>query len=385
MRTLVPWAALAATLAAAVPRSVGAQAGHLPRPQVHGFGTWSSGWTSANRYISGEPGGDYRSYAFSVNASTELAGRLRAVAQADVERSELSEADVGLDYAFAEWRTSDAVALRAGQVKHPFGLSTEVFDVGTLRPFVALPQAVYGPIGFVAESYRGAGVTGRRELGRWAVEYDAYAGSIDVPTLHPPAVRQTADSSAPPTVVVDRTPSVLATRNGFGGRLSTHTPLAGLRAGVSAYAGTLRGENGRKDSRHRVVGAHGEYASDRWLARAELVTERAFADVRTNGSYVEAAYRVTRHWQGAVQAGRSRSRLGDEELELPGLAPLLTHEEGAVGVNYWVTSGFVVKTSLHEVRGNRLALPARTTRGTVAGSSLAERTRLLLVGTQFTF
>jgi hypothetical protein len=48
------------------------------------------------------------------------------------------------DYGFAEWRFSDALRLHAGRMKHPFGIYSEIFDVGTLRPFYTLSQSVYG-------------------------------------------------------------------------------------------------------------------------------------------------------------------------------------------------------------------------------------------------
>ena len=68
--------------------------------------------------------------------------------------------DVELDYAFAEWFVSDALKIRMGRVKHPFGLYGEIFDVGTLRPFYLLPQSIYGPNGFTAKAYNGVGLTG---------------------------------------------------------------------------------------------------------------------------------------------------------------------------------------------------------------------------------
>lgn len=60
-----------------------------------------------------------------------------------------------------------------GKVNQPFGISTEVFDVGTLRPFQVLPQAFYGPVGLTSESYEGVGLTGSFPLlNSWHLSYD---------------------------------------------------------------------------------------------------------------------------------------------------------------------------------------------------------------------
>ena len=54
----------------------------------------------------------------------------------------LGEEDAEVDYAFAQWAPSAKFQLRAGKVKSPFGLYTEVYDVGTLRTL--LPAAPVG-------------------------------------------------------------------------------------------------------------------------------------------------------------------------------------------------------------------------------------------------
>lgn len=63
--------------------------------------------------------------------------------------------EIKLDFAFGEWAFSDALKFRMGKVKCPFGIYSEVFDVGTIRPFYALPQAIYGAPGIVTKSYFG--------------------------------------------------------------------------------------------------------------------------------------------------------------------------------------------------------------------------------------
>ena len=85
-----------------------------------------------------------------------------------------------LDYAFAGWSFSDALELRIGRVKHPYGIYGEIFDVGTLRPLYQLARSVYGPVGFTARAYNGVGLSGWLDWDSgWALQYDVYYGQIE--------------------------------------------------------------------------------------------------------------------------------------------------------------------------------------------------------------
>ena len=128
---------------------------------VHGFGGWSLGRTSANRYLSGAPKEEDGHTTFSLNVSAELGPKLTVVSQV-FWRSGMGEHESSLDMAFSEWKCSDRAKLRVARAPHPFGLYSQVFDVGTVRPSPELPQSVYGPVGFFAVSYSGFGLVGFR-------------------------------------------------------------------------------------------------------------------------------------------------------------------------------------------------------------------------------
>src|SRR6202171_944996 len=145
--TRVAW--VVGLLASAAPAS--AQEGPT-RTDLHGYGTWSYGRTNANEYLGGSPGGDFRTASFAANITAVMGEHLRVVAQSEFNES-AGALETELDYAFAEWRFSDALRLRVGKARLPFGISTEVHDVGTLRPFLALPQAVYAPGAFSPEAH----------------------------------------------------------------------------------------------------------------------------------------------------------------------------------------------------------------------------------------
>ena len=354
-----------------------------PRVEVRGFSGWAYGRTNDNTYLGGDPRGNYQRGSLAINLAAHPAPNLSIISQAFFKQTE-EGTESELDYAFAEWRASDALRVRMGKIKQPFGIYTEVFDVGTLRPFLSLPQSVYGPLGFVAEGFEGVGVRGERPLGtRWNLSYDAYAGGIRV-----------ADEKHTLRYLTGE-PIELAAEEGeetltelLGSRLVVLTPVQGLKLGASAYTGreamdSEHAEATAESVRHTVVGAHAEFLSNRVWVRSEYV-HHTEGSTTTGGSYLETAYFLTRRWQASARVDKGAAHLGDRDVSA---APsLLKHRDVAVGANLWVTPEFVLKASIHSVEGNRLAGPrASELAATVAAGGLSRRTRLLQVGTQFSF
>jgi hypothetical protein len=323
-------------------------------PAIHVFGGWAYGKTNGNTYLAGTRDGAYDNATLALNVAASPVEQLRLEGQVCVGLDR-GVRETSIDYAFAEWRLSDAARLRAGRLKHPFGIYTEIFDVGTLRPFYSLPQAVYGPVGTLAKAYDGVGISGFRKLGtRWAVTYDVYAGELELPFND-----FEASSSA------DRTS--LDVKRVVGGRAAFETPLDGLSFGASAYRGTISDE---ESTRHRAVGAQVEYLTERLTLRAELTDKRSGADTEHAG-YLESAWHLTPHWQ--IAARRAALREQDN--------PSTTgrHDETVLGVNYWISRKFVLKISGHHVDGMHLVLPD-------AGAGKTNgRTNLLMFGAQFSF
>jgi Phosphate-selective porin O and P len=342
------------------------------RVEVHGFGDWVYGRTNGNLYLAGEEKGNYEDASLGLNVMAIASDRLRIVGQAEwVDGPQGTE--VHLDYSFAEWRISDKLKIRAGKVKQPFGISAEVFDIGTLRPFVELPQAVYGPVGLVGESYKGVGLGGSFDLkGGWNLSYDVYGGGQEVRELLAPEAVAKGEEFAN-EVELEKT------RNMIGGRVVAETPVAGLRIGASAYTGNEIGSN-----RRNALGLQAEYLAGPWLVRSEYVRETVADDLKASGFYLEAAYRIDSRWQVAGQFGR----LTSDVLSVPTpVAPsLLDHKELAASLNFWWSANFVFKLSFHHVVGNRFAGPApEDLAQVVAAGTLKEKTNAVFLAAQFSF
>lgn len=326
--------------------------------EIHGFGGWAYGETDGNRYVVGNEDGEYENAEFSLNITSTPYDELKIVGQLHFEQEIGGDVDVDLDYIFAEWFFSDAAKLRIGRVKLPFGNYGEIFAVGTARPFYFLPQGIYGRNGTTARAYNGVGLSGSsfRPSG-WGVQYDVYGGQIDG------------------EIDTNLTRSRFELNQMIGARVNVHAPIDGLRFGVSAYNGEFFLDfNNTAVSDQTVLGTHLEYLDSKWSVRAEAIDMEIDDQIEVSGYYVEVGYRITSHWQ---LAARYEDWEGEPQFVfVPGT---FEHSDAAFGINYWFKPSFVLRAELHQVEGNRMALPE-----TLAGP-LDDETELILFGGQFSF
>ena len=332
-----------------------------PTVKLHGFGEWAYVRTDGNEFLDGNEEGDYDTIGFGLNASTAIGDKLTITGQLALRTREEDQAEAELDYAFAEWRVSDALRVRVGRSKHPFGIYTEVFDIGTLRPFFHLPLSIYGPSEIAAQSYNGLGMTGLREIGGGSsLEYDAYAGEV---TFDASQRVEAADESE-------------QIRDVLGARLRYMTRVPGLSFGGSAYTGVVEEEEeepGEDDRRRHVnLGVHAEYAMHPLTIRAEVGRHEETEEGETLAYYLEAGYRIGKHLEVAGRFDRfdvTPEDGDDEELE---------HRDLALGLNYWFNPNFVLKASVHRVTGFAVAEPA-------GDDDPDDETTALVLGAQFSF
>lgn len=394
-RRIVLLSASLATLALAS-RGASAQELSLEKLQVHGYGGWSFGRTTDNRntnfYLFAHARGDYFHNEFALNVAAPLSDHLTIVAQPFWHSGHhANQTSSGMDFVFGEWKFADQLRLRVGNVKQPFGIYTEIFDVGTLRPFASAPQSIYGPGGMIGKSYSGMGLTGTLFAERsWALDYDVYGGGLE--TLEEDTPLQVL-AQGTDTVGTGRALNLAGSRtlrDVIGGRLVIRTPIDGLSFGVSSYTGTrpLTKLGQSKDWRRTTSGLHAELVNDAWSLRTEIARERDEANFSATGSYGEAAYRLTSHWQLAATHGRYNTTLQNVPAANIALSPtLLEHEETAGGLNYWFSPNFVVKTSYSHIDGNRFSHPDPTTRlrALATGGKLMTTTDAVLVSGHLSF
>lgn len=355
--------------------------------EIHGFGEWAFGDTDGNSFLAGSKDGKYDNAAFALNVTANPSERLTVVAQMRLDASDNND-DIELDYAFAGWMFNDALQLKVGRVKHPFGIYGEIVDVGTLRPFQLLPQSIYGGNGLTARSYNGAGLTGSTDLGsNWGVDYDLYVGQIEGDFQVPGLLSTVPDLFLEPLVNVG-----FEVADTFGGRLTLTTPVDGLSFGISAYTGkdqlniALEGIL-RVDRTVYLVGA--EYLTERLSLRSEWAHLENETQFESDAWYVEAAVMLNENWQLAGRWDDFDLVLDvDRSILPPFFSQLENHDEVAFGVNYWFSPGFVLRLNYHQIEGNRLAYPGTAEevgRVLFGLDELKNKTDMFLFGAQFSF
>ena len=340
--------------------------------QVHGYGSWSYRRLRNPGYYYNEAtrDGNYTNVSATLNVAAQPTDQLLTVIQANwrlredrtadtillpnpsplappgayaalpigtVTRTPISEID--LDYAFAEWTVNDAFKIRAGQVKLPFGLYTEIWDVGTLRPFLTLPQGIYGNQATVAEAYQGGGITGVFHSGDWSFMYDLYVGQVTFTFDYFPT-----NAYQVPTL-----------SDVFGGRISVFTPVEGLSMGISGYFGLRTSVNFLRGER-ATGGVYVDFTGQQWTIRAEGVMGRTENVGLAGSAYGEIAYKITENIQVAGRFDYYHLDFA-QLLEYNVPTSMGRHRELTGGLNYWFSPNFVIKSSYSFVYGNRFSLP----------------------------
>lgn len=353
---------------------------------IHGFGGWGYGKTDGNKYLIGNKDGSFRNSQFALNITANPYEKLTINTQLYTEAG-LAKDKVELDYAFFEWAFSDALKLRIGKVKCPFGIYSEVFDVGTVRPFYELPQAIYGKKGVTNKSYYGGGITGNIFLNNnWSFQYDLYGGEL----VFQDWINQVVVPIPYDPYLYEYSMEITAfDEDMIGTRLVVHTPLEGLNFGVSYFTGNpkflIDGEVTNefiRPGRFFDWDLHVEYLSDSLSIRSEYLYAGRMheKDLTMEGAYIETAYKFLTNWQIAFQYNTLKLVIPSYELD-----DTEEHDEFAFGLNFWISSDFVLKCSYHIVDGTYFTLPDNLMETVMSGGSLKEKTNLFIFGTQFSF
>ena len=321
---------------------------------IHGYGNWAYGKTDGNAYMNGNDEGNYDELEFSLSVAAEPVERTSIHAQIFIEKNE-EGAEASVDFAFAEYAFDPALKFRIGAVKQPFGIWTEIFDVGTLYPFVNLAQGIYGPAGFVAESYLGLGFAGRLDVGGgWQMQYDLYGGEMESDLSTPWADEGGDEAGEASTDIQDL----------VGGRLNLTSPGQSVTGGISAYTGTEDTETFGEESeshRHTAYGAHLEYFVGPATLRAEYAGQDT-EEYTSSAAYAEASWKLTKHWLVAARYDWAKTKL-EEGADVD--EDLLEHQDIGLAVNYFFSPNFVLKLAVHQV--DRQPVHERGRRGRGAG------------------
>jgi hypothetical protein len=356
---------------------------------IHGFGGWATGFSNnSNRFIFSSEDGEYNNYYFSMNITAQPAENLSIHSQLFWSR-ELNESMVDLDYMFAQYSFFSQLRFRIGKIKSPLGLYSEIYDVGTLRPFYLLPVGMYNGPGMFPKSYVGFGFTGEFLIGdNWTLNYDLIAGEIDfqnfnleIPTGFDPITHM------PIMGKVDFTP---IGREMAGFKISVNTPLNGLNFGLAylnfdPYFFKNNGPRERDEvnvnDRLNMVAGHLDYLTDNISLRSEIY--HVAKDMEITGGYFEAAYIFFQKWQFAASYDWFKNETESTQSQTL-VNSIMDHKNIGLGFNYWFNLNLVFKIGYYQIEGNGFAQPVLLHETFFAGN-LKEKTKVVIIGTQFSF
>jgi hypothetical protein len=362
-----------------------AQSQNLSDFKINGYGGWGFGITDGNGYQYGQKSGEFSHVDFALAFSVDPYEDVKVIAQVNWE-DDIVGFVTQLEHAFAEWKVSKNLRLRFGRIRKPFGVYAEQLNVGTARPFLLLPLGLYGPQGFTAKAYNGAGLAGRfTAFYSWRIQYDLYFGQlrtrISMPGLLSEDVADQFEKKVSGLMDVEET---------VGTRIIIMTPFRGLNLGLSAWSGnvTLSKLVLKSPERERgyAYSLHLDYLKNKAALRSEYAVFKPGRAFQSKAFYIEAAYMISWTWQLAL---RYDSWGGDllGQMESPAMAQVLSHDDIGVGLNYWFHPNFAIKWALHLADGNRFAFPleTRVIETELAGGGLDNRTLLFQFGVQYSF
>ncbi len=379
------WLTCATALAVTLTGSSGSLAQEAPRHSLQGFGGWAYGKTDNDNFFGygTSPEGVWDNYSFALNVGARPMEKLSIRAQA-FWGDDLRGQRTNLDYVFAEWAQSPSLKLRVGKVLVPFGLYSETYDVGTLRPFYLLPQFYAGTLGLVPKAYLGGGVTGAPRLGEnWELQYDAFGGQIEFEPFF--VDRVTGFDSATGLPVFTRTQEQIVGRDMIGGRLLLASPARGVDFGGSVIRlGSVDVPEGSplELGSATLYNLRAQYQTGPFAARGEFFKGTSEGDVGIESLYAEASYRFLKKWQVAAQYEHSEILLAEGDSSIP--EALTRHESFGLALNFWVSPEFVLKLNGYAVDGSMLARPENPGLAAVLGT-IEQKTRVLVLGAQFSF
>jgi hypothetical protein len=350
------------------------------RVQLHGFGGWAGGHTNNDNEFASMANKEtpLTNYYFALNVSAQLEQNVSIFAQ-PCWQSSLAGKEVVLDYVFAQWMLAPQFGVRAGNIKNPIGIYSEVLNVGTLRPFYLVPQGRY--VG-ATPAYTGMGFIGTIGAGPLEISYHMFGGELNYQMM---VIEQ--PFGVDPITMLPKFQSFhlyLEGHNLVGGSLMLRTPISGFMIGGSVTSSNLyyRLEGGTKikggNKRTKTYAGQAEYTTERFLFRAEYWSMDD-PNSKINNGFVEAAYKFTSHWQAALEYDWVLFKIYsiDETLN--------KHKAVGAGLDYWVNSDFVFKLNHYWVNGNNLAKPVNNAAQSAILGTLKRKTNLLIFGMQFSF
>jgi hypothetical protein len=367
--------------------------------RFNGYGGWAYARTfvddkyvNKNDYLIGNDNGTYDFTNFAFNIAVFPVDRLTINTQLYWENYPGVEWQVRLNLSFVEYTFSDLFKIRIGKGINPFGIYTEIYDVGTLRPFFFLPQALYGPY-TIPRSHLGIGFRGTfMQISNWDLKYNLCLGQM------------------PTNVIVgylNNTPVIQQYKfnDMIGICVNINNLRYNLKVSLSGIIGDLKvyyNYQYIKDNPLNFIGGEHfslissfDYTPGSFSVKSEFLYfgPTGERDLSLDSWYLELSYNFLENFQLCTMYQQFKKFKLSQEFEEFLSNRNYQHKSIGLGLNYWINPYLVLKLNYEYINGNYLAYPLDVlSLSTMAKMSpenplykYDENTHFILLGMQFAF
>jgi len=201
---------------------------------IHGFVSQGYMKSSDNNFLTSSDEGSFEFNEAALNVGSQLTDNLRVGLQVfSRDLGGIGNNAVDLDWAYLDYRRFDALGVRVGKIKLPYGLYNEIRDYDMLRTSILLPQSVYNLTWReTMVAVQGGSVYGNVAAGPvGGFEYQLYLGTSNI------------DKDGGVAKILEDTGRLdfedATIKFLYGGTLQWATPAPGLLLGASAVRGDL--------------------------------------------------------------------------------------------------------------------------------------------------
>lgn len=205
---------------------------------IHGFITQGFLYSDTYNYLADDTkDGSFEYNEVGLNFGKPLTDKLRVGVQFfSRDLGDAANNKVTIDWAYGDYRFKDWLGLRAGKIRTPFGLYSEIHDMDVLRTCIVMPQGVYTDLlRDAAIAMNGVSLYGQVPAGAaGGFDYQLLTGKVplDNDSGISKSINNSLSSISPVEMVVD---GAVSGDTAYAGRFFWETPLPGLRLGYSIY------------------------------------------------------------------------------------------------------------------------------------------------------
>lgn len=300
------------------------------RLEIHGYGHQGYLQSNDNAYLKSDNKGtwDYNALALVFTARIDDKSKIWAQLHNTSEKSRL-------DWAYVDFQLTGNLAVRAGQIKMPFGLYNEIRDIKFLQLSTLEPMLYQKASEMIDESFRGVSAIYDHNVGSGTLSWDTYLG-------------QETDWEGTGAETGRKFRLI------FGGRATYKPAVEGLKFMVSAYNSKVDDTeplplaSGNK----RVWAVSADYTNNNFDVKAEY-GKKKFFDEESKTYYVQTGYTLNEYWTPFLRYDYIATDLAETN------DPARYQKSKVLGLNYKINNNIAVRVENHWNKGYALPVASK--------------------------